>query len=221
MRELNSSPRFARQGSLFRASAIGMVLVLLAGCGVFRRDEPAYLQSEELPPLQVPPGLSRPDTDPVFEIAGYSLPTLAAQGDESIPPRVPTSEEAEQSRSRIRFGPTGLYLEVDDAAASVWRRLGFAFNRGGMRIDDVMAEARRFRVQFSHEPILASERGWFRSLFLFWKPEDWINYSGTYVFEVQRETGERTRVAILGEDGSVLPMQRAEFVLDRLRERLG
>ena len=198
-----------------------LVVGMAAGCVFNRNDEPVYAASEEVPPLRVPEGLSAPETKATFEIPGYSLPELAARGDETRPPTVLTSAEAEKARSRIRFGPTGLYLEVDDQAASVWRRLGFALNRGGMSIDRILDDERRYRVRFSHDPILASERGWIKKLFLFWKSPDYINFSGTYLFEVQRETTDTTRVAILGEDGNVLAMERAEFVLARLQERLG
>jgi len=196
-------------------------LAFCAGCSFSGEKSPVYAASEEVPPLQVPEGLDRPDTRSTFEIPGYSLPELAARGDESRPPEVLPSEEAEKARSRIRFGPTGLYLEVDDTAASVWRRLGFAFDRGGMTVNEVLDDQRRFEVRFSHDPIDISDRGWLGSLFLFWKAPDYIDYSGTYLFEVQRETSNTTRVAILDENGDVLPMGRAEFVLNRLRERLG
>ena len=203
---------------------IGSILLLAgmaAGCVFNRNDEPIYAASEEVPPLRVPEGLNAPETQATFEIPGYSLPELAARGDETRPPRVLTSAEAEKARSRIRFGPTGLYLEVDDQAASVWRRLGFALNRGDMAIDRVLDDERRYRVRFSHDPILVAERGWFKKVFLFWKSPDYINFSGTYLFEVQRETTDTTRVAILDENGNVLAMERAEFVLARLQERLG
>lgn len=198
-----------------------VLLAFVAGCGFMRSDEPIYTVSEELPPLEPPEGLSAPNTESTFEIPGYSLPELAARGDESRPPEVPTSAEAENARSRIQFGPTGLYLEVDDTAASVWRRLGFAFNRDGMSIRQVLDDQRRFEVEFRHDPIPASDRGWLTTLFLFWKPRDKIDHSGTYLFEVQRETSDTTRVAILNENGEVLPMERAEFVLSRLQHRLG
>ncbi|MDT8438541.1 MAG: hypothetical protein RQ729_05995 [Wenzhouxiangellaceae bacterium] len=221
MSDLSLIQRLAERSRMLPRLIVMAVLLILAGCGMFRREEPAYLESEELSPLRVPPGLTPPNTDSVFEIAGYSLPTLAAQGNEALPPRVPTSEEAERARSRIRFGPTGLYLEVDDEAASVWRRLGFAVNRGGMSLDQVLADERRFRVRFEHDPIVVDERGWFSNLFLFWKSPEMINFSGTYLLEVQRETGGTTRVAILDDQGRVLPMERAEFVLNRLQRRLG
>lgn len=203
------------------AAAVAMTAALASGCGLLPDRGPVYAESQEVSMIEVPPGMSRPDTDTEFEIPGYSLPELAAQGDESRPPRVLSSAEAEQARSRIRFGPQGLYLEVDDTAASTWRRLGFALNRGDMTVDQVLDDQRRFRVRFRHDPIRVSDRGWISSVFLFWKSPEYLDYSGTYVFEVQRETSDTTRVAVLGEDGNVLPMQRAEFVLDRLRERLG
>ena len=198
-----------------------VVVALCTGCSFSGEKDPVYASSEEVPPLQVPEGLDKPNTRSTFEIPGYSLPELAARGDESRPPEVLPSEEAEKARSRIRFGPTGLYLEVDDTAASVWRRLGFAFDRGGMTVNEVLDDQRRFEVRFSHDPIDVSDRGWLGSLFLFWKAPDYIDYSGTYLFEVQRETSDITRVAIFDGDGEVLPMGRAEFVLNRLRERLG
>lgn len=194
---------------------------IAAGCGFNSNKEPIYVASEEIPPLRVPEGLSTPETRDTFEIPGYSLPELAARGDQTRPPKVLTSAEAEQARSRIRFGPTGLYLEVDDQAASVWRRLGFALNRGDMAIERVLDDQRRYLVRFSHDPIQVSDRGWFKKIFLFWKSPEYLNFSGTYVFEVQRETTDTTRVAILDENGNVLAMERAEFVLSRLQERLG
>jgi len=207
--------------TLRNCAIAALILALGAGCGLLPDRAPAYAASEEVPAIDVPPGLNEPQTESNFEIPGYSLPELAAQGDESRPPRVLSSAEAEQARSRIRFGPQGLYLEVDDTAASTWRRLGFALNRGEMAVERVLDDQRRFRVRFRHDPIQVSERNLFGKVLLFWKAPEYLDYSGTYLFEVQRETTDTTRVAVLDADGDVLPMQRAEFVLDRLRERLG
>lgn len=195
-------------------------MVLAAGC-FLRPERPAYVTSEEVEPIEVPADLSEPEIRPIFEIPGYSLPELAAQGDESIPPQVLTSAEAEQARSRVKFGSTGLYLEVDDEAASVWRRLGFALDRGELAIENVLPDQRRYRVEFQHDPILVSEPGFFKRMFMFWSAPEFIDFSGTYQFEVQIESGRTTRVAIFDSEGGIVPMERAEFVLSRLQQRLG
>jgi len=202
-------------------AGLAALTLCLSGCGLLPDRGPAYVGSEEVPPIDTPPGLNEPETESNFEIPGYSLPELAAQGDESRPPRVLTSAEAEQARSRIRFGPQGLYLEVDGTAADTWRELGDALDEGEMSIDAVLDSQRRFRVVFEHEPIQITQRNLIGKLFMFWKAPEYLDYSGTYLFEVQRETTDRTRVAILDSDGNILKMPRAEFVLDRLRERLG
>src|SRR6056297_1036164 len=207
--------------SCARVAGAVVLLALCSACGLLPDRGPAYAGSEEVPAIDTPPDLNEPETGSNFEIPGYSLPELAAQGDESRPPRVLTSAEAEQGRSRIRFGPQGLYLEVDETAAETWRDLGDALNRGDMSIDQVLEDQRRFRVLFAHEPIQVSQRSFLGKVFMFWKAPEYLDYSGTYLFEVQRETSDTTRVAILDADGNILPMQHAEFVLDRLRERLG
>lgn len=195
-------------------------VALMTGCGIFRTGDRVYTESQEIDPIRVPEGLSEPPIRSTFDIPGYSLPELAAQGDEAQPPRVLPSAEAERARSRIRFGPTGLYLEVDDEADSVWRRLGFALNRAGMSVTEVSENQRRYRFDFSHDPI-EHERGLFRRTVLFWRSPEVTDYSGEYLIEVQPETDERTRVAILDTRGDVIRMERAEYVLAQLRERLG
>lgn len=208
----------------FRSSTAKALLsvllsVFLAGC--FGSRNPVYVASEEVPPIRVPEGLSQPDRQSTFEIPGFSLPELAARGDQSRPPQVLPSSEAEQARSRVSFGPTGLYLQVEDEAASVWRRLTFALDRGGMSIEEVLFDDRRFVTRFTHEPIQASQRGFISRLFLFWRSPEVIDYSGLYQLEVQRETAQTTRVAIFDREGSILPMEQAEYVLIRLQRRLG
>jgi len=194
------------------------LIALLGGC--FNRDrQPVYVASQEVKPIEVPDDLSAPDTRRLFEVPGYSLPELAAQGDQEVPPRVLSSSEAERSRSHIRFGPTGLYLAVEDEGDSVWRRLGFPLNRAGMSVRDGDQAQRRYRFRLDHEPIVAEPSGFAR--LAFWRSDEIIDYSGEYIAEVEGESASRTRVRLLNPDGSVIEMERAEFVLDKLRERLG
>lgn len=193
--------------------------LLLAGCFNSERD-PVYVASEEVDPIQAPPGLDQPTTRNIYEVPGYSLPELAAQGEQERPPEVQTSAVAEQSRSQIRFGPTGLYLAVEDQPDSVWRRLGFTLNRGGMQVERVYEDQRRYVFRFSHDPI-QPDVGFFDRL-TFWSSPEPIDYSGSYVARIAREADNGvTRVELLKTNGGVVELERAEFVLARLRERLG
>lgn len=193
--------------------------LLLGGCFNSERD-PIYVASEEIDPIDAPPGLDDPRTRDIYNVPGYSLPELAAQGQQERPPEVQPSSVAEQSRSQIRFGPTGLYLAVEDGPDSVWRRLGFSLNRGGMQVRQADESQRRYVFRFDHEPI-RPEIGMFDRL-TFWSRPQPIDYSGEYLARVaaQAENG-MTRIELLNADGSVVDLNRAEFVLARLRERLG
>ncbi|AKS41294.1 outer membrane protein assembly factor BamC [Wenzhouxiangella marina] len=203
--------------NFYRLCSIALVASLMAGC--FNRDrQPIYVQSEEVPPIEVPEDLSLPDVRQTYDIPGTYLPQLAAMGNEARPPVVLSSAEAEASRSHIRFGPTGLYLEVEDEASSVWRRLSFTLNRGGMSVRQVNEDAMRYRFDFRHDPVEIERSG--MSRLAFWRSGEILDYSGAYQAELQPD-GANTRVVLLGGDGEILDMDRAEFVLAVLRERLG
>lgn len=192
---------------------------LLGGCFNSERD-PVYVASEEIDPIEAPPDLDKPSTRNIYDVPGHSLPELAAQGNPESPPEVQSSSVAEQSRSQIRFGPNGLYLAVEDVPESVWRRLGFTLNRGGMEVREADEDERRYVFSFSHEPV-QPDVGFFDRL-TFWSTPDPVDYSGEYVARVSDESSDGvTRVELLDSDGSVVELKRAEFVLARLRERLG
>lgn len=195
-----------------------ILVALVSGC--FNRDrQPIYADSEEVEPIRVPPGLTQPEPRSTFDVPGYSLPELAARGNEELPPRVMPSAEAERSRSHIRFGPTGLYLEVRDEADSVWRRLGFTLNRAGMNVREIDEQARRYRFHFDDDPVVAQRSG--LSRIAFWRGNEVIDFSGIYLVEVRSQDEGKTRVALLDENGRILDMERAEHVLATLRDRLG
>ena len=201
-----------------RSFALLALVVLSTAC--FNRDrQPVYVDSDEIEAIRVPAGFSEPRVRSNFEVPGYFLPQLAAVGDEARPPRVLTSAEAEASRSHIRFGPTGLHLVVEDDPDSVWRRLGFSLNRGGMSVRDVNESDRVFRFQFDHDPIEVQRRGLFARM-AFWRGTEVIDFRGVYQARVEGE-GDQTRVALLDERGEVVEMDRAEYLLSILRERLG
>lgn len=194
-----------------------LLVSLVSGC--FNRDQsPIYVDSEEIDPIEVPDDLTEPPRSTAYRIPGTFLPELAAAGDEALPPRVLPSAEAEASRSHIRFGPTGLYLEVEDEADSVWRRLSFSLNRSGMSVRRIDEPDRRYLFEFDHDPIRIERSGLAR--LAFWRSTEVRDYSGQYLAEVRPE-GDQARVVLLDQNGQIVDMDRAEYVLAVLRERLG
>ncbi|MEN1727342.1 MAG: hypothetical protein AAGJ52_02770 [Pseudomonadota bacterium] len=201
----------------FQVTLMALASLMMNGC--FNRDrQPIYVQSEEVPEIQVPDDLSLPPVQRTYDIPGVFLPELAGAGNEARPPVVMSSAEAEASRSHIRFGPTGLYLEVEDEVSSVWRRLGFTLNRGGMTVRDVVEADRRYDFDFTHDPIQMERSG--MSRLFFWQSGNFMDYSGAFQVRLDAE-GNNTRVLLLNRDGNVVGMDQAEFVLAVLRERLG
>jgi len=196
-----------------------LAAALLSGC-FGKSREPIYKASDEIDEIEVPADLSQPQVGVVYNVPGYSLPELAATGNEMLPPTVQPSEVAEHSRSQIRFGRSGLYLAIQDEPDSVWRRLGFALNRGDMRLESSNEDGFEYVFHLDHEPV-ESEKSGFSRLF-FWRKAELINYSGRYRIVVGKESeGGVTAVELLGESGGVLDFDRAEYILAGLRDRLG
>src|SRR5690625_2598058 len=127
-----------------------LATALLSGC-FGKSREPIYKASDEIDEIEVPADLSQPQVGVVYNVPGYSLPELAATGNEMLPPTVQPSEVAEHSRSQIRFGRSGLYLAIQDEPDSVWRRLGFALNRGDMRLGSSNELGCVYVYQYDHE----------------------------------------------------------------------
>ncbi len=208
------------KGTVLITRVFALLALVVFSTACFNRDrQPVYVDSDEVEAIRVPDGLSEPRIRSTFEVPGYFLPQLAAGRDQARPPRVLTSAEAEASRSQIRFGPTGLHLVVEDDPDSVWRRLGFSLNRGGMSVRDVDESERVFRFHFEHDPIEIQRRGLFGRM-AFWRGSEVMDFRGIYQARVESH-GDQTRVALLDERGDVIEMERAEYVLSVLRERLG
>jgi uncharacterized lipoprotein len=208
---------FCARRSIGGAFGLLVMAGVLSGCTLGDSDQ-IYLKSAEVEPIRVPAGLDQPRVRGTFRVAGYALPEMAGQN-EDRPPRVLTSAEAEASRSRIRFGQYGLYLEVEDELSSVWRRLGFSLNRGDMTIESADTEEQRYSFAFDPEPIVIERRGLAR--LAFWERSERLDHGGRFVVELEPQSEDSTRVILLDESGALLDMAQAEYVLSILRDRLG
>ncbi len=196
------------------------LISLLTACGT--RDRlPVYADSEEIDPVEAPPGMTQPQVRSTYDVPGYYLPELAARGNEARPPNVQPSAEAERSRSQIRFGRTGLFLEVRDEPDSVWQQLGSTLNDHGMSVQEADESERRYRFLLSHEAIEAERRG--LSRLAFWRSAEVTDFSGYYQVKVRADerNGDSASVILLDASGEILDMEQAEYVLARLRDQLG
>lgn len=201
----------------YRCLVLTLIALVLAACAG-RDRQPIYVQSDELPPIRVPAGLAEPRIRPTFQVAGAFLPEMAAQH-ETRPPRVLPSAEAERSRSHIRFGPRGLFLEVQDEAESVWRRLGFSLNRAGLQVREVRADRQQYAFRFTDDPMVIDRTG--LSRLAFWRGTERVDHSGDFIAEVEPVSERATRVLLFDSAGNLVDMSQAEHILGVLRERLG
>lgn len=189
---------------VFRLMTLTLIALLLSACAG-RDRQPIYVQSEEVAPIRVPAGLDEPRIRPTFQVAGAFLPEMAGQH-ETRPPRVLPSAEAERSRSHIRFGPRGLFLEVEDEADSVWRRLGFSLNRAGMQVREVREQRQQYAFRFNDDPTVVERSGLAR--LAFWRSDERIDHSGDFVAEVEAVNDRTTRVLLFDSAGNLVEMNQ-------------
>lgn len=116
------------------SAALLVAIVSSAGCAWFR-GRSGYENSPESRPLEVPPDLTLPTTDPAMQVpavAGVASPGAVARGP-----------------------VTGTSFIIADAPDSAWRRLGLALERiGGVTIDAREELLAVYNVRFEGESFL-------------------------------------------------------------------
>lgn len=106
-----------------RLIVLGLVAISLVGCG-WLRGRSDYEQSPETRPLEVPPDLDTPPTDPSMRVPSPGSGAAAAA---SNPGGAPPSSSTAVASS----------VAVADTVQSTWRRVGLALERiDGVQIDD-------------------------------------------------------------------------------------
>jgi len=200
---------------------IAMALLLIAifsGCSAFRNQEPEYLASVEVAPLEVPPGMDSPTgSSPVL----ISVPEMRIPaGDEldPAPPRVVSTAGKQDANAYIAWSAEGAYLMVKDTPDSVARRLQHAIENSGMTmLKKSGSGAHKFHyTQVQPE----SDEGVF-SRMAFWRDRpEYIDFSGTFMTSL-RPDGTNTRVYLLFGTGDPVDTAGSEHILGIFMERLG
>jgi uncharacterized lipoprotein len=189
-------------------------VLVLAACSSGEK-KPEYYDAAETESLEIPDGLSRPDSSSALVIrAPYMPPPSMILQD--MPPRISSTTSGIDSNSRLSWSSQGLYLLVEDTPDSVQRRLGIVIERSGMqriRID----EDGVFR--FDYYQTFDDVDG-FISKLAFWNRDNSEDYSGAYQTFIRPE-GDHTRVYIKYADGTDCEPDAAEHVLAVLGARMG
>jgi uncharacterized lipoprotein len=203
--------RAARHSSTFLTT---LVVLLVAACSS-ESKKPEYYDQVEAPSLEIPEGMSTPDSSSALIIrAPYMPPPSMILQDK--PPRISSTTSGIDTNSRLSWSAQGIYLLVEDTPESVQRRLAIVIERSGMqrvRID--VNGVYRFDYYQTFDKV-----GGFISKMAFWNRDNSEDYSGAYQIYAQPE-GENTRVFIKYADGTDCEPDAAEHMLQVLSERMG
>mgnify|MGYP001825801986 CR=1 FL=1 len=189
-------------------------MLFMSACSKGQK-KPEYYDAQETRSLDIPEGLSHPDTRGALVIQMPPMPPPSMIM-ETKPPRVSSTTSGIDSNSSLNWSAQGLYLLVEDTAESAHRRLGFVIERAGMeriRVDEQGV------YRFDYYQTFEDEDGFFKKL-AFWSRDKAEDYSGAYQTFV-RPDGDMTRVYIKYADGTDCEPDAAEHLLVVIRQRLG
>ena len=192
-----------------------ILAVLLAAACSSKSKKPEYYNEFETASLEIPEGLSQPDSSSALVIRTPSMPPPAMILQDT-PPRISSTTSGINANSRLSWSAQGLYLLVEDTPESVQRRMGIVIERSGMqriRIDDNGV------YRFDYYQTFDNIDG-FLSKMAFWNRDQSEDYSGAYQTFAQPE-GEHTRIYIKYADGTDCEPDAAEHVLAVLGARMG
>ena len=194
------------------------VIAIISGCSSFGNQEPEYLQSVEVAPLKVPPGLDNPTGPSPTIISVPQMRMPAGDELEPAPPRVVSTAGKQDANAYIAWSAEGAYLMVKDTPDSVARRLRYAIENSGMTMLKMSdSGAHKFHYTQVHQE---TNEGFF-SRMAFWRDRpEYIDYSGTFMTSL-RPDGQDTRVYLLFGTGDPVDTSGSEHILGIFMERLG
>ena len=200
--------------SFYRTAIVLILIAVLSGCSLFGENEPEYLDSVEVDPLKIPPGLDMPAGPAPVTI---SVPFIRMpEGDElePMPPRVVSTAGRKDTKAYMAWSAEGVYLLIKDAPVNVAGQLESAINNLGMTMldrDDAGSH------KFHYKQDMGVDEGFFSSM-AFWRSSP-TNYSGTFMTSLQAD-GPNTRVYLLFGTGEAVDTSGAEHVLGIFMDNL-
>jgi uncharacterized lipoprotein len=193
-----------------------LLAVVIGGCSWFKEKPPEYMESREVPPLEVPDDLDAPQYRSPIVIT--TPPMRMPSGDELNPgpPRAVSTAGRGEANAFIAWSAEGVYLFVKDTPESVARRLGFAIERTGMR---PLPSGETGTLRFEYVHVQYDDRSFWEKL-AFWNRTGENDYSGIYRARIVPD-GADTRVYLDFDSGGPANTNAAEHILGIFMERLG
>jgi len=191
-----------------------LAVLVVAACSS-QSKKPEYYDKVETPTLEIPEGMSMPDSSSALVIRTPYMPppSMILQ---DMPPRITSTTSGIDANSRLSWSAQGIYLLVEDTPESVQRRLGIVIERSGMqRVRTDVNGVYRFDYYQTFDKVDG-----FISKMAFWNRDNSEDYSGAYQIFAQ-PAGESTRVYIKYADGTDCEPDAAEHMLQVLSERMG
>jgi len=188
--------------------------VLLSGCGLFGRSN-SYENSRASTPLEVPPDLDAPSTSGALEIpeaeaATTSDGTAATASDTAVsaPPATAYTPQAVVAGDESS-------LNLADAPAGAWRRIGLALQRSG--VGELVSSDEAAGTYTLKTEVVQREGGMISKLF---NRDKVTTENATRVVRVAA-AGEGSTITIEDENGQTVEDEAARRVIAALKQRLG
>ena len=203
------------QNKFYISSGMLLLMVALSSCGLFSGKS----EYDKIPPgksLEVPPDLDEPSAASAVRVPNATYSRLAG-GPVSDGAPVGVAEPEAEKGTRIESGNGGQELIVDDSMESVWRRLGFALQKSGLKIEDQERDRGVYSVEYVDVEAKEQRPGAFSRWIM--RKKGPTDYSGTYHVQLE-SAGEETRVQLRDDDGEPAAAKVNDEILTSLLEQL-
>ena len=194
-----------------------LLMMSLSSCGLFS----SKTEYDKVPPgkaLEVPPDLDEPSAASAVRVPNATYSRVAnGPVQAGAPVGAAQPDPDPQPGDRIETGPGGQTLLVDDSMESVWRRLGFALQRIGLKIEDQERDRGVYFVEYVDLEAKEQKPGVFSRWIM--RKKGPTDHSGTYQIHLETE-GEQTRVRVLDDNSERAAAKVNQEILNSLLERL-
>ena len=196
------------------------MLTLLSGCGYMRAKfgskSEIYKVGEQSKPLEVPPGLDKPNQSGTLVIPEPSANAAPAAADSSVPAASIAIQTAPPGTASPGLGGEG--MSVADTPANTFKRVGLALERSGVAtIEKTDQAARTYEVLTNGNT--TQSPGWFKETVTLGTADDKKTLTPVRLRIRVSGSGNESRVTIEGTVSEAATSAAAN-ILDTLGQRL-